>query len=534
MKNNLYLGLDCSTQSMKAIVIDPVEGKTVAEASVNFGKDLPQYNCPEGYLANADRLVKHADPLLWLAALDLVLIRLRDGGCDMAAIAGIGGDGQQHGSVYLNAEWQKRVQSLDPRLGLPAQINPALARTTSPIWMDSSTFTQCADLNAAFGRQIQTETGSSAIERFAGPQIMLFSQTEPELYAATQRIHLVSSFLCSVLIGGDAPIDFGDGAGMNLLNLKRGEWDRGITAFIDQRAEEARERSRVQTPVRPLVEKLPLLRKNGVAGKLCRYFTKYGLRAGIPVAIWTGDNPASLVGTGAWASGVAVVSLGTSDTFFASMDAFRTDPDGCGHVFGNPAGGFMSLICFKNGSVSRDRVRTMLDASWQFFDEDAFALTPPGNEGRIALPWFEAEITPPRAETGLRANFDWAKVSPEVLVRAVVEGQALAIRHHSQWIGEFNTIRVTGGASKSVGIRQTLADVFQAKVERIALENSAALGSAMLAASSAAAESSLIGGATSLSAMTKVFTPVQDEVVARPETAACYEKLLPQLTQLEN
>ena len=44
---------------------------------------------------------------------------------------------------------------------------------------------------------------------------------------------------------------------------------------------------------------------------------------------------ASLVGCGAEKPGTAVVSLGTSDTFFAAMDEFRTDPDGYGHVFGN-------------------------------------------------------------------------------------------------------------------------------------------------------------------------------------------------------
>ena len=53
---------------------------------------------------------------------------------------------------------------------------------------------------------------------------------------------------------------------------------------------------------------------------------------------FTGDNPASLVGTGADKPSVAVISLGTSDVFFAAMDRFQVDPDGRGHVFGNPTG----------------------------------------------------------------------------------------------------------------------------------------------------------------------------------------------------
>jgi xylulokinase len=248
------------------------------------------------------------------------------------------------------------------------------------------------------------------------------------------------------------------------------------------------------------------------------------LRAGIPVTVFTGDNPASLIGTGAWDTGVAVVSLGTSDTFFAALDAFRTDPEGCGHVFGNPAGGCMSLACFKNGSLARDRVRKEADVDWEFFDYTAFKTTPPGNEGRLALPWFEAEITPPVLMPGLRANFDFEAAAPEVRVRAVVEGQALALRRHAQWIGKFNQIRVTGGASKSPGIQQTLADVFQARVESIAVADSAALGGAMLAAH-------MVG--VPLKQMAAAFSPVTAVCEPRPEYAAVYDDLLPIIGELE-
>jgi len=502
-----YLGIDSSTQSLKGLVINPSAGQIVGDASVNFKADLPQYNCPDGVLANADPLVKHADPLMWLAALDLMLERLQRSGVAMADIAAIGGDGQQHGSVYLNDTFSDALAGLCRTALLPEQLMGTLARPASPIWMDSSTSAECRELDAQFGARLQSDTGSPAIERFTGPQIRKFAKTEPERYAQTARIHLVSSFLCSVLIGKDAPIDSGDGAGMNLLNLKTGTWDADIAEFTAP----------------GLLAKLPQV-GNGVAGTLHPYFEKYGLRAGIPVAVWTGDNPASLVGTGAWGAGVAVVSLGTSDTFFAALDTFRTDPEGCGHVFGNPAGGCMSLACFKNGSLARDRVRKEAGVEWEFFDKTAFEQTPPGNEGRLALPWFEAEITPPVLTPGLRANFDFANAAPDVRIRAAVEGQALALRRHAQWIGKFNQIRVTGGASKSPGIRQTLADVFQARVESIAVADSAALGGAMLAAHA---------DGVPLEQMTAAFSPVTATCTPRPEYATVYDGLLAVIGELE-
>jgi len=481
-----YLGIDSSTQSMKGLVIDPAAGTIVTSAGVNFKADLPQYNCPDGVLPHADPLVKHSDPLMWLAALDLLLARLQATGIDLSKIAAIGGDGQQHGSVYLNARFAEILAGLKPAVPLAEQLKPALSRSTSPIWMDSSTSAECRELDAKFGARMQSDTGSPAIERFTGPQIRKFAKAEPERYAQTARIHLVSSFLCSVLIGKDAPIDSGDGGGMNLLNLRTMAWDAEIAEFTAS----------------GLVKKLPEV-GSGVAGGLHAYFAKYGLRPGIPVA---------------------VVSLGTSDTFFAALDAFRTDPEGCGHVFGNPAGGFMSLACFKNGSLARDRVRREAGAEWAFFDTTAFELTPPGNNGRLALPWFEAEITPPVLTPGLRSNFDFAAAAPEVRIRAAVEAQALALRSHALWIGRFGTIRVTGGASRSPGIRQTLADVFQARVESIAVADSAALGGAMLAAHA---------DGVPLAKMTEFFSPVAAVCEPRTANAAVYEQLLPAIRELE-
>ncbi len=502
-----YLGIDSSTQGMKGLVIDPAAGTIVRSVAVNFTADLPQYRCPDGVLAHADPLVKHADPLLWLAALDLLLARLQASGLEMGKIAVIGGDGQQHGSVYLNGRFEDALARLAPAASLAEQLAPALARPTSPIWMDSSTSKACRELDARFGARLQADTGSPAIERFTGPQIRTYAENEPERYAQTARVHLVSSFLCSVLIGNDAPIDTGDGAGMNLLNLRTLDWDAEIASFTAP----------------GLLRKLPKV-GGGVAGGLHSYFAKYGLRPGLPVAVWTGDNPASLVGTGAWGAGVAVVSLGTSDTFFAALKDFHTDPEGCGHVFGNPAGGFMSLACFKNGSLARDRVRREAGAEWAFFDTAAFERTPPGNGGRLALPWFEPEITPPVLTPGLRANFDFAAAAPDVRIRAVVEAQALALRCHALWIGAFDVLRVTGGASKSPGIRQTLADVFQARVESIAVADSAALGAALLAARA---------DGVPLAEMTARFSPVTAVCEPRPAQAAVYERLLPDVRRLE-
>ena len=183
---------------------------------------------------------------------------------------------------------------------------------------------------------------------------------------------------------------------------------------------------------------------------------------------------------GATDPGKVVISLGTSDTFFAAMPGPKTDPNGFGHVFGNPAGGFMSLICFRNGSLAREALRDQLGLDWSAFDRDALAATREAAGRNLMLPFFGPEITPRHDFSGpvLVGSDD-----PALQVRALLEGQFLNMRLHSRWM-EVKTerIRLTGGAAKNDGIAQLVADIFQAPVERLDVLNSAALGAALIAA----------------------------------------------------
>jgi len=506
----LYLGIDSSTQGIKAEIIDTVRGEITDSFSVNFGVDLPQYGAPNGFIPHPDPLVKQADPLMWLDALDLLFARMRDAGCPLSLIAGISGSGQQHGSVYLNEHFIPAVGNLQSGASLSSQLRACLSRPVAPIWMDRSTSRECHELNARFGSRIQDDTGSPAIERFTGPQIRRFAATEPENYARTVVIHLVSSFLCSVMTGQSAPIDYGDGAGMNLLNLKTLAWDEEIVDFTAP----------------SLRLKLPaVVASNTIAGTLPRYYDKYGFTSGIPVVVWSGDNQNSLIGVGAGSPGMAVISLGTSDTFFAAMKDYKTDRSGYGHVFGNPAGGFMSLICFSNGSLAREKIKIGCDVDWEFFGRIACAQTPPGNNGKLMLPYFEPESTPLVLTPQVKYNFTDATVAEKI--RAVMESQALSMRLHSAWQNEdFKRLRITGGASKCPALRQILADVFQSAVETISVTNSAGLGAALRAANA-------IGGIP-FNDLYACFCGTEESVLPIAAHAEIYNCSLAQYSKLES
>lgn len=446
----LYLGLDSSTQSLSAILLEVENDRAriVWERTIRFDEALPKYGTRHGVLPSDDPTVAVSSPQMWVDALELMLEALVASGHDLSRLRAVSGSAQQHGSVYLNADG-------------------TFARHVSPIWMDTSTSDECAEITAALGgpEVLAQRTGSRAFERFTGPQIRKFFETEPAAYADTARIHLVSSFLASTLIDAAAPLEPGDASGMNLMDLATRDW------WSDA----------VEATAPGLATRLPrIMPSHSVIGELApRWRSRFNLPAARVIA-WTGDNPSSLIGTGLVEEGHVAVSLGTSDTIFGLMREPRVDVDGIGHVFGAPTGDWMGITVFKNGSLARERVRDAFDLDWTGFDA-ALASTPPGNHGRLMFPWFEPEITPHVPHAGVRrVGLDESDAAGNV--RAVVEGQMLAMARHSRWMGvDVRVIRATGGASANAAILQVMADVFGAEVWTGASGNSACLGAALRA-----------------------------------------------------
>jgi len=467
---SVYLGLDLSTQSLTAVAIEVAAGerRVAFEESLEFDAALPQYGTRHGVLPQTDPLVATSSPLMWGEALDRMMEMVaRDSTIALADILAVSGSGQQHGSVYFGAAAPRALASLDAGRPLVDQVRGVFVRPDSPIWMDSSTAEECEEITRAVGgpERLARLTGSRAFERFTGPQIRKFFKDVPAAYRSTVRIHLVSSYAASLLLGFDAPIDPGDGSGMDLMDLAAGRWAPAALAATAP----------------DLEAKLPPIAPSWtVAGPLATYWrARYGYPAA-KVVTWSGDNPCSLVGTGVVREGLIAISLGTSDTLFGLVGAACWDPSGTGNVFGAPTGGYMPLICCKNGSLARERIRDAHGLDWEGF-AGALAGRPAGNGGAILLPWFDAEITPTVLQPGVRRyGLDPADAAGNV--RAVVEAQMLSLAIHSEWMGvKVSRIHATGGASQNRAILQVMADVFGADVCIVGGGNSAALGAALRA-----------------------------------------------------
>ncbi|XP_068209917.1 xylulose kinase-like [Palaemon carinicauda] len=466
-----YLGFDFSTQQLKAIVVnDRLEVQQ--EAAVQFDNDLPEYRTHGGVVVADDNVTVTAPTIMWVKAVDMLMDKLRVAGADFSTIAALSGTGQQHGSVYWRKGSGKLLEDLQPERFLHDQLAMAFSVTDSPIWMDSSTTTQCRELEEKVGgaQKLADITGSRAYERFTGNQIAKVYQKRKEAYNCTERISLVSSFACSLFLGKYAPIDYADASGMNLLDINTKTWSQPC---LDACAPDLAEK--LGQPV-PACEKL---------GTIASYFVdRYSFNPDCAVVAFTGDNPASLAGM-CLKKGDVAVSLGTSDTVFLWLDT--PTPKLEGHVFVNPVNSqaYMALLCFKNGSLTREKIRDEnADGSWDIFNQ-LLDMTPRGNFGNIGMYYHKREITP-ELEGIYRFNKADEAVSRytsrEVEVRALVEGQFVAKRVHAENLG-YNTgsgsrVLATGGASNNTSLLQVLADVFNTPVYTMEIANSACLGCA--------------------------------------------------------
>jgi len=324
-------------------------------------------------------------------------------------------------------------------------------------------------------------TGSTAQERFSGHFFRRFIAERG--LADVGALSLVSSFGASLLAGDIAPIDVSDAAGMNLMDIRSRQWHEKLLAFVAPGQEDALRGVLAQPQAASAV------------GSVHSYWAnKYGFSPSCMVALWSGDNPCAVVGSGLVAPGDIAISLGTSDTVLSVLPKVPDEPLPFGHLFPHPVlqGCYWSMLCYANGDVTRRKVRDAFfgGADWGGFSA-AIRETPVGNGGAVGLFYTTDEITPAVAcgpdYRSVQGRAVEAFEDPRQNARAVVEMRALSVRNHLERLMPGLVAGVpgaqlllAGGASANADVAQVFADVFQRPVRSTDAE-CAALGAAALA-----------------------------------------------------
>ncbi|KAG2220628.1 hypothetical protein INT45_014058 [Circinella minor] len=464
-----YLGLDLSTQQLKCTVMNDTHD-IVLEEAVNFDRDLPEFNTTHGAIQNGDTVT--SPTIMWVKAIDILFDRLKNSPVT-GKIRGISGAGQQHGSVYWSKSGIEKLDHLDPKKTLQEQLSDAFEINQSPIWQDASTTRECRSLEALVGgpQALADLTGSKAYERFTGNQIAKIYHDRKDAYDKTQNISLVSSFIATVLLGKLAPVDSPEGSGTNLMNIETHRWEEKLLDHCGGST---------------LHEKLGLEPVEGgkSLGKISPYYVeRFGLHPDCAIMPFTGDNSATLVSMNLQ-EGDCVVSLGTSDTVLVYLKQGAAKATTESHLMAHPTDptGFMGMLCYKNGSLTRQHIRdTYASSDWDEFNK----LLQTDIQDKTGFYYHMQEIIPFAKGIYRFENGDQVQEfeNPAANVRAIVESQFLSIRIRLQRMTTVESKRIlaTGGAAANTALLQVLSNVLGLPVYKQKGMNSASLGGALLA-----------------------------------------------------
>jgi xylulokinase len=451
----LFAGLDVSTQSTKLVVIDPDDGTVVFVDRVEYDRDLPDFGTEEGAIAGLGPGVSESDPRMWIEAVEMLLGRLKASGMLAERLRCISVSGQQHGLVALTADGE-------------------LARPRSKLWNDFSTAEECRILTEAVGGPdaMIEEIGNTQRTGYTAPKILHLRRHEPEYYDRARIFFVVHNYINWYLTGGPdggvAAMEPGDTSGTALWHPGLRRWSRKVMDAIDPR----------------LLEKLPPVQPadRSIGNVGAALADRFSLARECRIDAGSGDNMYGALGTGNFEPGMITVSLGTSGTACTVLEELYVDPTGEIAAYCDSTGKFLPLLCVSNMSNGYNAVLERFGLSHDEFDT-IVQRTPPGNHGRVLVPWYEGERTPdlPLAAP-LYFGFTLDEFVPEVLCRAVLEGHVLNLYEGSARMPVTpREIRLTGGLSNSPSWCQTIADMFGAETVPVQGEG-AALGAAIHAA----------------------------------------------------
>ncbi len=447
----MLVGVDLGTQSLKVVVTDEALA-VIAEASVPYQPSVPRPGWAE------------QDPQRWLDALAPALAQT---GVDLAGVTAIGVAGQLDGCVPVDAGG--------------AALGPCL------IWMDRRATAELPEL-ASFGAR----TGQVLDPSHLAAKARWLDRHRP----GAARFHQPVSFVVEQLCGANV-IDHALASTCNVYDLATRAWAPDLLAAFE--LDEAR---------------LPrIAHATDVAGALTAHGAALtGLRAGIPVAVGTGDDFATPLGAGIVAPGRVVCVLGTAEVVGALATTPVIDRGGLVETHAYPAGGWF----VENPGWLAGGALAWLGALLGGADArqiDALAdQAPAGADGVTFVPALAGAMAP-EWNAAARASFTGltAAHGPPHLARAVLEGCAFAMRDVITRLDELGVatpaIVLLGGGAKSATWARIRADVARRPVERVA-GDTCPVGAAMLAA--------VAGGVASDLASIQLPPPI---TVAEPASA---------------
>ena len=476
-KKRLSLGLDLSTQSLSAVVLDIDAQTKLIEYSLDYNKDarLNTFGIRKEDYILPPRAEGEADqpPMMFLAALDAMFSDLKQA-FSLEDIVVINVSGQQHGHVYLNGDalsiFARLQQENASKYSLATLLEHAFAYDRAPIWMTANTGEQADFVRNAIGgkERLIRLSGSDAQLRFTGIVVRRTAEQHTDVYKHTAIIQLLSSFIPAVLsANANIPADCGNACGMTLMNYRRKRWSHALLQAVSRELPGGKN---------ALLHKLPTLAApDSIVGTIAIYFVrKYGFSPDCLIAAGSGDNPQSKVLVGG-----DLLSLGSSFVNMVSTDGKTLDLSGAACAMYDGIGRPFMFGCRTNGSLVWDRIRALYGMSKGDYQpaEKALQRTPIGDNLVFWQP--RVESFPPSG------NFDLVRIGNDIPgldsdYTGIIESSLASVYYHSKSFirVDDSPLYVMGGATGSPGIMRRVAAIWNRPIT-LTEKAGAALGAAV-------------------------------------------------------
>ena len=432
----MFLGIDLGTSSVKAVVVDEAGFVVdVARAPLTVSRPLPLWS--------------EQNPEDWWTGTLQVLDALK-AKVPLDGLQAIGLSGQMHGATLLGSS------------GTP--LRPAI------LWNDGRSAAQCEELERLVpdARQI---TGNRIMPGFTAPKLLWVATHEPTVFSATQMVLLPKDYI-RYRLTGDYASDMSDAAGTMWLDVGGRDYSDTLLAAC-----------RLDRSNMPRLFEGPQ-----PTGQLRGDMAEFLGCPRIPVVAGAGDNAAGAIGAGITEPGQAMMSLGTSGTYFVVTDAFRENAEQAVHSFCHALPNkwhVMSVILSAASSLSWLRSATGADSIEALLKEAEDKADPSGR--LYFLPYLAGERTPHNNPKAVGMFFGLTHSTERGhLAYAVLEGVAMAMADGADALHQAtsppDTIAIIGGGAQSAYWTQLLSDILGRRlVYREGAEVGPGLGAAYLA-----------------------------------------------------
>jgi len=440
----IWLGVDVGTSGLKALAVDE-SGKIAASALVEYGMETPQPGWAE------------QDPAQWWKSFKktITLLEKKVPGLP-ESLAGIGLTGQMHSSVFLDSDFKV--------------IRPAI------LWCDQRPAKECEDITKKAGFDNLVEmTLNRCLTGFTLPKLVWLKNHEPENFKRLKHLLVCKDYI-RFLLTGELATEVSDASGTLMFDVKARAWSNRLINMLD-----------IDPAVLPKCFESP-----AVTGKLTKSAAdELGLNPGVPVVGGGGDQAAGAIGNGIVEEGAVLISIGTSGVVFAAHNKPLFDAKARLHSFCHAAPGLwhsMGVMLSAGGSLRWLReVLREVNPKIDYPDMTKLAeKVAPGCDGLSFLPYLTGERTP-HFDPFARGVFFGISLKNGLghLTRAVIEGVSFGLKDSVEIMKEsqvkVDKFYLSGGGAKSDFWSQLMADILEAKIYRLKVDEGPGFGCALLA-----------------------------------------------------